>query len=104
MFKHFNENRFSIVLACRQSGKSISSVAYILWYVCFHSEKTVAILANKGATARELLDTTPINIPRVLKVNTTSSVIRTRASQFTGSAAPNKGTAVTATIAEVINP
>ncbi len=55
MFKHFNENRFSIVLACRQSGKSISSVAYILWYVCFHSEKTVAILANKGAVAREML-------------------------------------------------
>jgi hypothetical protein len=55
MFKHFNDNRFSIVLACRQSGKSISSVAYILWYACFHSEKTIAILANKGATAREML-------------------------------------------------
>jgi hypothetical protein len=27
MFKHFNDNRFNIVLACRQSGKSISSVA-----------------------------------------------------------------------------
>ena len=26
MFHHFNDNRFSIVLACRQSGKSISSV------------------------------------------------------------------------------
>ena len=26
MFDHFNKNRFSIVLACRQSGKSISSV------------------------------------------------------------------------------
>ena len=24
MFKHFNDNRFSIVLECRQSGKSIS--------------------------------------------------------------------------------
>ena len=55
MFEHFNDNRFSIVLACRQSGKSISSVAYILWYACFHSEKTIAILANKGATAREML-------------------------------------------------
>src|SRR6056300_499064 len=55
MFKHFNENRFSIVLACRQSGKSISSVGYIIWYACFHSEKTIAILANKGATAREML-------------------------------------------------
>ena len=55
MFDHFNSNRFSIVLACRQSGKSISSVAYILWFSLFHSEKNVAILANKGATAREML-------------------------------------------------
>ena len=46
MFKHFRENRFSIVLACRQSGKSISSVGYLLWYACFHPEKTIAILAR----------------------------------------------------------
>ena len=55
MFNHFDKNRFSIVLACRQSGKSISSVAYLLWYACFHPEKTIAILANKGAVAREML-------------------------------------------------
>lgn len=55
MFKHFNDNRFNIVLACRQSGKSISSVAFLLWYACFHPEQTIAILANKGATAREML-------------------------------------------------
>ena len=55
MFDHFNSNRFSIVLACRQSGKSISSVAYLLWYAIFHPEKTIAVLANKGATAREML-------------------------------------------------
>jgi hypothetical protein len=55
MFEHFNENRFSIVLACRQSGKSISTVAYLLWYVLFKTEQTVAVLANKGSTAREML-------------------------------------------------
>lgn len=55
MFDHFNDNRFSIVLACRQSGKSISACAYLLWYVLFNPEKTVAVLANKGATAREML-------------------------------------------------
>jgi hypothetical protein len=55
MFAHFNQHRFSIVLACRQSGKSISSVAYLLWYAVFHPEKTIAVLANKGATAREML-------------------------------------------------
>ena len=36
MFDHFNTNRFSIVLACRQSGKSISSVAYILWFASIY--------------------------------------------------------------------
>ena len=55
MFEHFNDNRFSIVLACRQSGKSISSVAYLLWYALFKPEQTIAILANKGATAQEML-------------------------------------------------
>ena len=55
MFEQFNEHRFSIVLACRQSGKSISACAYLLWFALFHSEKTIAVLANKGATAREML-------------------------------------------------
>lgn len=55
MFEQFNDNRFNIVLACRQSGKSISSCAYLLWFALFHSEKTIAVLANKGATAREML-------------------------------------------------
>ena len=55
MFRHFIKNRFSVVLACRQSGKSISSVVYLLWYAIFHPEKTIAVLANKGATAREML-------------------------------------------------
>ena len=55
MFNHFKDNRFSIVLACRQSGKSISSVAYLLWFAIFNPEKTIAILANKGSTAQEMI-------------------------------------------------
>ena len=55
MFKHFSENRFNVVLACRQSGKSISSVAFLLWYALFNPEQTVAVLANRGATSREML-------------------------------------------------
>ena len=70
MFKHFEENRFNVVLACRQSGKSISACAYLLWFVLFHSEKTVAVLANKGATAREMLSRITLmleNIPFFLQ-------------------------------------
>lgn len=55
MINHFDRERFSIVLAPRQVGKSIVTLGYILWYACFHSEKTCAILANKGSTAREML-------------------------------------------------
>ena len=70
MFKHFEENRFNVVLACRQSGKSISACAYLLWYALFNPEKTVAILANKGATAREMLSRITLmleNIPFFLQ-------------------------------------
>jgi len=70
MFKHFNENRFNVVLACRQSGKSISACAYLLWFALFNPEKTVAILANKGATAREMLSRITLmleNIPFFLQ-------------------------------------
>ena len=55
LIDQFIDNRFNIVLACRQSGKSITVCAYLLWYLLFHPEQTVAILANKGATAREML-------------------------------------------------
>ena len=55
LIEHFNDNRFSVVLAARQSGKSITSCAYLLWYLLFTPEVTVAILANKGAIAREMV-------------------------------------------------
>jgi len=70
MFGHFNDNRFSIILACRQSGKSISACAYLLWFALFNPEKTIAILANKGATAREMLSRITLmleNIPFFLQ-------------------------------------
>ncbi len=70
MFEHFEKNRFSIVLAPRQSGKSISCVGYILWYSLFKPDKTIAILANKGATAREMLSRITLaleNIPFFLQ-------------------------------------
>lgn len=37
------------------SHNSITTASYILWYVFFHPDSTVYILANKAATAREIL-------------------------------------------------
>ena len=55
LIKHYDTNRFNVVLASRQSGKSITSCAYLLWFLVFHPEVTVAVLANKGAIAREMI-------------------------------------------------
>lgn len=55
MFKTFNDNRFSVVLSSRQSGKSVNMIAYTLWFALFHADKKICILANKAATAREML-------------------------------------------------
>lgn len=56
MINTFNNNRFSIVKCPRQVGKTISSVSYILWLSLFNSDQNIAILANKGDLAQEILD------------------------------------------------
>ena len=55
LINFYDENRFNVVLASRQSGKSITSCAYLLWFLLFKPEVTVAVLANKGAIAREMI-------------------------------------------------
>lgn len=55
MIRSFAANRFNIITTARQAGKSTTTCAFILWYIIFHKEKTVALLANKGDTAREIL-------------------------------------------------
>jgi hypothetical protein len=55
MIKSFVDHRYSIVTCARQSGKSTTTCGFILWYIIFHADKTVALLANKGETAREIL-------------------------------------------------
>ena len=55
MVMSFHENRFNIAKLPRQSGKSTIVTAYLLWYVIFNDNVNVAILANKAATAREML-------------------------------------------------
>ena len=51
----FHNNRFSINKLPRQSGKSTIICAYLLHYAVFNDNVNVAILANKSATARDLL-------------------------------------------------
>lgn len=55
MIQSFIDHRFTIAKIGRQFGKSTVTTSYILWQVLFHPQQHVAILANRSATAREIL-------------------------------------------------
>ena len=55
LINNFHENRFNICKMPRQTGKSTTSVAYLLHYAIFNDNVNIGILANKAATARDLL-------------------------------------------------
>ena len=55
MIDRFHNERFVICKMARQSGKSTTILAYLLHYILFNENVSVAILANKKSTAMELL-------------------------------------------------
>ena len=55
LIRNFHEKRFNICKMPRQTGKSTTCVAFLLHYIVFNDSVNVGILANKAATARELL-------------------------------------------------
>jgi len=55
LITRFHENRFNICKMPRQTGKSTTVVSYLLHYAVFNDSVNIGILANKAATARELL-------------------------------------------------
>ena len=55
LIRNFHENRFNICKMPRQTGKSTTSVSYLLHYAVFNDNVNIGILANKAATARDLL-------------------------------------------------
>ena len=55
ILRDFHNNRFNIAKLPRQTGKSTTVVAYLLYYAIFYDSVNIGILANKASTARELL-------------------------------------------------
>jgi hypothetical protein len=49
------DERFVLNMESRQSGKTQTAAACILWYSVFNDTKNVAIIANKASAAREVL-------------------------------------------------
>ena len=50
-----HDNRFTICKLPRQSGKSTTTISYLLHYALFNPNSNIAILANKSSTARDIL-------------------------------------------------
>lgn len=51
----YEENRFSIVLSARQTGKTETTCAYLLWHAIFKDNQTVLIVSNKSSNAMEMI-------------------------------------------------
>ena len=56
VLRSYQDNRWNIFLAPRQVGKTITSSIYLTWYLLFHFDKNVLLMANKGATTKEIMD------------------------------------------------
>lgn len=55
MIRDFQNNRYNITLQARQSGKTTTIAAFLLWYTCFQFDKTVLVASNKNSNAMEIM-------------------------------------------------
>lgn len=71
--KHLVDNRLSIFLAPRQTGKTVTTAIFVLWFTLFNINKNTMITGNKRATAVEILQKAKdiyVNLPYFLKCGT----------------------------------
>lgn len=52
--RNMRDNRFVVMLASRQCGKTTMMTIYALWNACFNKDQRVLIVANKEGTAIEI--------------------------------------------------
>ena len=65
-----HKERFTICKLPRQSGKSTTTIAYLLHYAIFNPNSNIAILANKSSTARDILGRLQLayeNLPKYIQ-------------------------------------
>jgi len=70
LLKDFQDNRFNVVLASRQMGKTVTASIFNAWYLTFNFDKTTLLLANKSDTTKEIIDKAKVvleNLPFYMK-------------------------------------
>ena len=56
ILKAYKENPLNILMASRQTGKTVTSAIFMLWFLLFHPEKTALCVADNFTTTKELID------------------------------------------------
>jgi hypothetical protein len=56
MLRNLQDNRFNIVLASRQMGKTVTASIFNAWYITFNFDKNTLLLANKADSTKEIID------------------------------------------------
>jgi hypothetical protein len=51
----YHNNRYSISMLARQTGKSTCAAGYLLWYAMFNPDQTILIAAHKYSGAQEIM-------------------------------------------------
>ena len=70
MLRNFQHERFNIVLASRQMGKTVTASIFNAWYLTFNTDKNTLLLANKSDSTKEIIDkakTVIENLPFFMK-------------------------------------
>ena len=70
LLRDFQENRFNVVLASRQMGKTVTASIFNAWYLTFNFDKTTLLLANKSDSTKEIIDKAKVvieNLPFYMK-------------------------------------
>ena len=55
LIQTYHENRFSITMMPRQTGKSTSAAGYLLWFGMFKPDSTILVAAHKYDGAQEIM-------------------------------------------------
>lgn len=70
IIQNMHNNKFNILMASRQIGKTVTTAIYIVWFLLFNKDKNVLMVADNMSTTKEIMEKLRIvldNLPFFMK-------------------------------------
>jgi hypothetical protein len=70
IIQNMHNNKFNILMASRQIGKTVTTAIYIVWFLLFNKDKNVLMVADNMSTTKEIMEKLRIvldNLPFYMK-------------------------------------